>query len=83
MATERLKKLAQRRQAALQAFNTWEEAHPPALAPEAAISAVSFLFELLPKSERRRPSDGEGIRRLHEMLSHLTLPAEGASSGQP
>jgi len=54
-------------------YEAWERDHPSNLDPAAAIRAVSFLYDLLPRDVRCREDDPrfEGIRRMREALAVL------------
>ena len=62
-------------QRALQRFAAWEARHPRAPSPQAALSAVGLLYDLLPADARSRPVDTRGVQALHRALSGLA--AEG------
>jgi hypothetical protein len=64
-----------RRAEALERFARWERANPARPSPQAVLSGVGLLYELLPATARRRPVDTAGVGRLHRALSVLSTPA--------
>jgi hypothetical protein len=59
------------RAAALARFAAWEEQSPARLGPEAALSGVSFLYDLLPPAARARPVDASGVVAMQRALAVL------------
>jgi hypothetical protein len=41
------------------------------LTPEAAVSAIGALYQLLPPGSRQRPVDTTGVARMRDALRHL------------
>lgn len=65
-----------RRQEALEKFARWERLNPLSATPQAVLSGVGRLYDLLPPQARKRPVDTEGVRELQRQLSVLTPVAE-------
>lgn len=64
-----------RRAEALERFARWQRANRLWPSPQAALSGVGLLYDLLPAAARRRPVDTVGVRRLHRALSVLSTSA--------
>jgi hypothetical protein len=60
------------RERALQRFARWERSHPATPTPQAVLSGVGFLYELLPAGSRYRAVDTSGVRELHRSLRVLS-----------
>jgi hypothetical protein len=65
------KALLIRRERALERFAAWEALHPATTTPQAALSGIGLLYELLPPEARSRPVDTSGVHRLHRCLAVL------------
>ncbi|MCH7666960.1 MAG: hypothetical protein IH936_13660 [Acidobacteria bacterium] len=65
-----------RRQEALEKFARWERLNPSSATPQAVLSGVGWLYDLLPPQARKRSVDTKGVRELQRQLSVLTPVAE-------
>ncbi len=56
---------------ALNRYNQWEDKLPVMLGPAERISMVSNLYELIPKKNRQRKFNADGIIKMRQALSVL------------
>ena len=52
-------------------FSEWERSNPLSPNPQAAISGIGLLYDLLPLDARERPIDTTGVGEMHRCLSVL------------
>lgn len=52
-------------------YNEWEKRNPHRMEPEAALLAISNLYDFLPEASRHRDDDHEGMRYMMSCLSVL------------